>query len=131
MLEHTSKQFFDCLDSMLRQTPLADIVKEGMDREKKKVPQFLYFPSDKAKEGEDIGFEDNNLTRDAQSRAHAKLLDTLLQDVLTGKFRDTHWFTGIQVHREQDTHWQHGVLKDRMERYIDGSDLARLFREKL
>jgi len=36
-----------------------------MDREKKKVPQFLYFPSDKAKEGEDIGFEDNNLTRDA------------------------------------------------------------------
>jgi hypothetical protein len=49
-----------------------------MDKEKKKTPQFLYFHSDKAKEGEDIGFEDNNQTRDAQTRVHAKLLDSLL-----------------------------------------------------
>lgn len=49
---------------MLRSTPLTDIVKDGLDKEKKKIPQFLYFHSDKAKEGEDIGFEDNNQTRD-------------------------------------------------------------------
>jgi hypothetical protein len=44
---------------MLRVTPLTDILKDNMEKEKKKVPQFLYYP-DKAKEGEDIGFEDNN-----------------------------------------------------------------------
>jgi hypothetical protein len=51
-----------------------------MDKEKKKTPQFLYFHSHKAnnEEGEDIGFEDNNQTRDAQTRVHAKLLDSLL-----------------------------------------------------
>ncbi len=60
----------------------------------------MYFHSDKSQEGVEIVFEDNNQTRDAQSRVHAKLLDSLLQELLTGKFRDTHWFTGIQVHRE-------------------------------
>jgi len=61
----------------------------------------------------------------------AKLLDTLLQDILTGKFRDTHWFSGIKVHRETETHWLNGALRDNTEKYIDGTDLARLFREKL
>ena len=119
-------------------TPLSGILRENLDKEKRKVPQFLYFHNDKKTSagdnnvaGEDIGFEDNNQVREAQARAHAKLLDSLLQDVLTGKFRDTHWFTGINVRLKKDTHWQHGVLKDRMDKYIDGADLARLFREKL
>ena len=36
------------------------------------------------------------------------------------------------MHRESgETHWLNGALRDRTEKYIDGEDLARLFREKL
>jgi len=48
---------------------LQDILKEGIEKEKKKMPSFLYFhPAAQQKNeepiGEDIGFEDNNNKRD-------------------------------------------------------------------
>ena len=110
--DHTSQIFYEQLDRLIKQTPLQDIIKEGIEKEKRKFPQFLYHHpgSSSGAPGDDIGFEDNNAVREAQSRTHAKLLDSLLQDILTGKFRDTHWLSGIEVHRQAETHWQHGVL---------------------
>ena len=64
---------------ILKRTPLQEILKDGFEKEKRKLPSFLYFHPTSSDGGEpvgdDIGFEDNNKERDRQRRTHAKLLD--------------------------------------------------------
>lgn len=53
---------------ILKRTPLQEILKDGFEKEKRKLPSFLYFHPTSSDGGEpvgdDIGFEDNNKERE-------------------------------------------------------------------
>jgi hypothetical protein len=71
--------------------------------------------------------------KEHERRVQTKMLDSVLQEILTGKYRDADWFTGVVMRAKNadENEWKHGVLRERTDKYIEGVDLTRMFRDKL